>query len=328
MSGKRDQQRKSGVHSWQDIARENRPAPGGSRIPRWRRVVRWVQRLMVFGLLAAIGLVGWFGWQELGLLGEEAPYSREMVRFETNEELTQEWFLEYTGLRGGARLGIFEIKEKLSDLGQIEQVTIERRPGGVLLVKVRERTPVLRLAGMLPSGERVVRVVAPDGVVYKGINYGQLVYFNLPELRDAAPRPTPDGRFDMIPGMEVLGPMVLMVRQQQPELYQTWESISVRDFQRGDVDAPGAVIRIRLRQGMANPGEPQIREVVFSGKDWLAEYREYYANTRWMNAALAQVRERIRGNNLLFDLYLSLENKTDPHRPFKEPRLIPVPMAD
>ncbi len=327
MTGKRTQQR-SGARSWQDIVRENRPAPEVSRISRWRRFIRWTQRLVLLGLLAAIGGVMWFAWKEVGLNGEDVPYSSEMVRFETNEELTQDWFLDYTGLRSGIRMGIFEIKEKLERLGQIEQVTIERRAGGGLLVKVRERTPVLRLVGVLPSGERVVRVVAPDGVIYQGINYGQLVYFNLPELRDAVPQPTPDGKYDMIPGMEVLGPMLLLARQQNPDRYQTWEAISVRDFQRGDVDAPGAAIRVRLRQGLASIGEPQIRDVVFSGKDWLVEYREYYANTRWMNAALAQVRERVRGGNLLFDLYLSLENKTDPHRPFKEPRLIPVATAN
>ena len=71
-------------------------------------------------------------------------------------------------------------------------------------------------------------------------------------------------------------------------------------------------------------GQPQVRDVVFSGKDWLTEYRDYYANPGWLQAALAQVRQRARGGNMLFDLYLSLENKTNPHQPFKDPRLIPV----
>ena len=261
-------------------------------------------------------------------MDEDVPYSSSLVRFETNEELTQNWFLDHTGLRSGARLSIFEIKEKLAELGQIEKVVIERTPGGGLLVRVQERSPVLRLSGLRPSGERVVRVVSMDGVVYQGINYGPMVYANLPELTDARPALSPDGRFDVIPGMGVLGPLLMLARQQNPELYQTWRSISVRDFQRGDPSAPGAVIRIRLQQRLADPEEHQVRDVVFSAGNCLNEYARYYSAPGWMNASLAEVRERTGGRNLLFDLYLSLENKTNPRMPFKEPRLIPVAQAD
>lgn len=311
------------ARDWRILAGQESPARD-SRVARWRVFRRWFQTLFMLSGLAASAVILYLAWQEIGLSTEESPYSGAMVRFETNEALDRDWFLEYTGLARGERLSIFQIKEKLEKLGQIEEVSLNRLPGGGLEVRVRERIPVARLEGVLPNGTRVVRVVAADGVIYQGINYSSMVFSNLPELLGATVRRHAGGNYDMVPGMEVASGLLLYARERHQALYQEWESISVRDFARGDANAPGAVIRVRLRQVSQQADLSRLRDVIFSAKDYMNEFLNFYSQPWFLDSIMARLRQADRTRFPLFDLYLYLENKTDPNNVFKEPRVIPV----
>ncbi|MDR2862697.1 MAG: hypothetical protein LBV54_02285 [Puniceicoccales bacterium] len=316
---------------WRTLVPSSAAAPTSTHSGK-RRFWRWFKLALLLAGGGAVVALGALAWQELSP-SRTGVILRSAVRFDTNEQLTKEWFLEFSGLTANiSRASIFDIDEKLRSVGQIKKVRINRHlTDDGIDVKVEERTPVLRMDARLPNGSIEVRAIAADGVIYKGINYGPLVFRNLPLLTDARPVKQENGRFQIVPGMDAVARLLQLARRNNPDLYQEWESVSVREFRNGDAGAPGACIRIRMRESRMPPVDrPRIREVIFSAnaKDFEDEYLRFYANTQVRALVGTALRKMDIAHFPLYDWYLCLENKTDQKNPQKEPRLIPVRTGD
>ncbi|MDR2983185.1 MAG: hypothetical protein LBV12_13215 [Puniceicoccales bacterium] len=330
MARKPKNNKPEGSRDWREVVAQEPSrisfAPD-SKVARWRVIRKWIQAALLLVFFGLVGVIFVFAWKEIGIDAETPPYTGAAVRFETNQALTRDWFLNYTGIDSGKVLGIFEIKDKLSQLGQIKHASVQKLPTGELEVKITERMPILKMRALLPDGSEVNRVIAEDGIVYEGINYGDMVYRNIPWLTGSRPRRSEKGSYDEIKGIDVVAKLLKAARQSNPTLYLEWEEVSVREFVDGDPDSPGACLRIRLRENSQPPDAPHLREVVFSASEGecLREFYNFYAMPGFLDQILDILKKKNKAQYPLFDLYLSLENKTDPNRPKKEPRLIPVP---
>jgi hypothetical protein len=287
----------------------------------------WSKRLFLLLVVVAGAALLAVAWRDAGI-GASSVNARTPVVFESNEnQLTLEWFRDYTGLSRGIASNIFELRAKLLRFGQVKFADIARTPDGTgIIVKVVERTPILRLDAVLPDGTRVNRVVALDGVVYSGTNYGRAVFYNLPLLMDARPEKSAAGDYDIVPGMETVGRLLHLARHGAPELYSEWAGVSVREFADGQVGTGETSIRnirVLLHEPLRPSPYPRIREIIFSAKDFENEFVSYYAHSEVRAAIEARLRQRNKAGTPFFDWDLTAVNRTDRRHPVKEPRLSP-----
>ncbi len=290
-----------------------------SQIARRRAVRKWIHRTLFIFFLGAFAWLIVLAWKELQTPKIPRPVLQSEVRFTSSEQqsLTREWFLRCTGIDRGEMPGIFEIKEMLEKVGQIKEASVTRLSNGSLSVHVIERKPILRMNSRLKTGEPVTRVVAIDGVVYEGINYRPAIMMKLPVLTDAEVRDR--GTSDFVPGMEHVSKLLL--RAFDYRIYGTWRSISLKEFPNGDIDYPGASIRVTVE----SPEFPEICDVIFSANPARnIDELNLYMSKKFGDTVRNELNQRpATAAPYGYDLFMSMVNREIPGRPEPQPRLIP-----
>jgi hypothetical protein len=294
---------------------DNKPAAPPRRSPVFRVI-------FILLLTAAVSALCVTVWREI--TAAAAPVPAFAINFKSkgaNSFLTKEWFLKHTGLSKNA-VTLPEIEEKLKQAGQIKRVVkISRRlADSGIDVEVEERNPVLKIKIPDTNGQHEIHLIGDDGVVYKGINYGDLFITRLPELIDAAHSVEENGEI-RIPGMASIVRLLACAKQHNADFHLFWEYISVCQFKEGRADLPGTYIRVRLRQNTQSPGMAKIRDLIFSADISKIEKQFAIYSAPVFRGHLA--RELRSTPNSLYDLRLYLENKTNPAAPLPEPRLTP-----
>lgn len=237
-----------GAQSWRELAGPRRSRVNSS-VARKRRWMPWVKLLLGLLLLSGIA-VGIF---QLGQLLNQntkkavaavAVNPIQKILFYTDGVLTENWLENTIGLQVGMPImeaDIFALKEKLEESGQVMVASVKRVFPSSLRIDIIERKPVMRLIVADSEGKRRLRLVARDGVVYKGVGYSADALKQLPYLQ---PHRQADGSYFPLSGIETVVALLDVVHDTRPKLYATWQVVSLQ-YYNGKSGMPGQVIEIR-----------------------------------------------------------------------------------
>ncbi len=243
----------SEASSWRKIQQAGTRRSSAPRTRKGKRLIpyRIIGLAAVAGVAAAAILAGigylWHVAAAAEWSGQGEPLRR--VYFETDGVLDDPWLQERLNLPQGINLmavDIFAVQASLLEQGQTRSVEVERIFPDSLRVGIREHQPVLRLAARDASGERRIFLVSDQGVVYSGHNYPAAMLRNLPYLDGVVLRRMDNGRFQRLPQIPVIAGLISEARELHGGIFQQWSVVDSRDFN-GDIDAPGALIRVRTR---------------------------------------------------------------------------------
>jgi cell division protein FtsQ len=237
-----------GAQSWRELAGPRQRKINSPQAKK-RRQEKWIKLAVSCALLIAI--IGVVVWVVTGLKSREeaiqiAPPSKPIQRilFDSNGVLPDAWLSSVIKLRPGMSMmeaDIYALKAKLEAEGQVRSASVERVFPSDLRIVVEERMPVLRLATMGKDGKRVLRIVARDGTVYKGVGYPKAMLQHLPFVQ---PYKNPDGGYFPMRGIDRVAELMEYARQNSPEMFGAWQVVSLEHYS-GDLELPGQVIEVR-----------------------------------------------------------------------------------
>jgi cell division septal protein FtsQ len=238
----------SGEQSWRELA-----GPRKTRInsPQARRR-RQTKLLKIFGgFMLVVAVVGALSWAVIALKDREesikiTPSSRpiERILFDTDGVLPDKWLGSAITLRPGMSLmeaDIHALKFDLEAHGQVKSASVARVFPSDLKILIQERSPSLRMAVAGPDGKQILKLVARDGTVYKGVGYPKAMLANLPFVQ---PYRSAEGKYLPMRGIERVAELLDYARQNNPRLFGSWRVVSLEHYS-GDLDLPGQLIEVR-----------------------------------------------------------------------------------
>lgn len=237
-----------GIQSWRELAGPRRSRVNSS-VARKRR---WLPFFKLLGVLLLLLLVSGGLYEAVKLLNRDtreavvAVTNRpiEGVLFYTDGVLTEDWLNNIVSSQVGTpimEVDIFSLKEKLENNPQVKVAAVERVFPGDLRIEITEREPVMRLLTLGSDGKRRLRLVARDGVVYRGEGYSKSVLKSLPYLQPYQDR---DKSYLPLRGMDRAVELLDLVHNTQPKFFDTWQVVSLQNFN-GRTNLPGQVIEVR-----------------------------------------------------------------------------------
>lgn len=298
--------------------------PGSAAGVRRRRGAR-LRLLLLCVFFAGVAFVGWLAWRDLEV-SVAADVALPSIDFKSDGMITKEWVVALLG-KSGKFPPVHEIKSRLEAVPQVKHTEVRRLPDGMLMIRISERRPVMRMVARLSDGRMAPRLISTEGVIYEGINVGQLTFANLPVLDGLHPRSRlrSEPNYDVIEGFETVANFLDLAREKYPAIYRDWLKVSLRDYP-GRPDAPGALLRVKPRLNVQSPDSAAIVELVFSPANYAREL-----NGLALPAMTENIRQALRAADRTkfpaFRLDLSLTNWTDPRKPIPELHLQPVAPA-
>jgi hypothetical protein len=238
----------AGTQSWRDLAGPRRSRVNSS-VSRRRRWMPWIRLLGGFLLLLLIS----GGLFQLVRMLDQDTQKRvvavtvnpiESILFYTDGVLTESWLEDTIGVQVGMPImetDIFALKRMLEENVQVELASVERVFPSDLRIDITERKPVMRLLTAGSDGKRRLRLIARDGVVYRGVGYSVNALKQLPYLQ---PYQHPDGSYLPLRGVEPVVELLDLMRSTQPQLFDTWQVVSLQ-YYNGRTGLPGQVIEVR-----------------------------------------------------------------------------------
>ena len=252
-----------GEQSWRELA-GLRSAKVSSSLSRKRRKTRWIKLsgiLLICGVVVGVMIRSFQGPNSDGNTTSIAATAGFIQRVElyTDGVLSDEWLDKTIQLQPGMSMmdvDIHALKEILESTAQVKSASVERIFPSDIYIEITERKPVMRLMISSANGSRNLRLVARDGVVYNGIDYSATALKQLPFLK---PYRHPDGSYFPLQGIESVAQLLDLVRRTQPDLYRTWQVVSLEHYS-GNQDLPGQIIEVRSKS---------VPEIIFSAtKDY------------------------------------------------------------
>lgn len=238
------------AQSWRELAGPRRSRVN-SPVSHKRR---WMPWLKLLGGLLLLALISAGIFQLIRMLDRETKEAVvavtakpvENILFYTDGVLTASWLEDTIGSQTGMpvmEVDIFALKAALENHAQVKAASVERLFPNDLRIDIHERKPVMRLVTANADGKRRLRLVARDGVVYQGVGYSMNALKQLPYLR---PYQHADGSYFPLRGIEPVVELLDLVRNAQPELFDTWQVVSLQHYN-GRTGLPGQVIEIRSK---------------------------------------------------------------------------------
>ena len=237
-----------GEQSWRELAGP-RQSRVNSSLSRKRRKIRWIKLvgIILVCLIVTVGIIQVRKRDDDGVASTAAKAgSIERIGFYTDGALSDEWLNSVIRLRPGMSMmevDIYALKEILEANAQVKSASVERVFPSDINIEIIERKPVMRLMIASVNGSRNLRLVARDGVVYKGLGYSATSLKQLPFLQ---PYRHPDGSYFPLHGIEQVAQLLELVRSKQPNLFRTWQVVSLEHYA-GNQDLPGQVIEVRSK---------------------------------------------------------------------------------
>lgn len=227
------------ARTWRDIPQTVTP----------RAMSRTGRRRLAFSTMKTIaavvigGATLWGGFEIWRTLQEAptrltAPGKNDPVRHldvQTDGVLDQAWVARVLALpasAGLAELDLFTLQARLVAGGQVHAAVLSRRYPDTLVVKLQERTPVVRIRAAIGPAEAQDFMVARDGTVYSGVNYPDALMASLPWLKVGSLAASGAG-FVPIKGLSTVADLLLTTQANAPALYRSW---SIVDLDRLDTD--------------------------------------------------------------------------------------------
>ena len=239
-----------GAQSWRELvgSRRSRIHSSAARKRRWMRLAK------LFSILALLILIPIGIFQLLKTPNQDTKKAvtaatvdqLESILFLTDGVLTDSWLEATIGPQRGQpimKIDIFALKQKLEETTQVKSASVERIFPSDLRIEIVERKPILRLITASSDGTRHLRLIARDGFVYRGLGYSRDALTQLPYLH---PYQHADGSYLPLLGIEPVVKLLDLVNNIQPELFDTWEVVSLQYFN-GNTELPGQVIEVRSR---------------------------------------------------------------------------------
>lgn len=239
-----------GSQSWRELVGSRRSRINSSAA-RKRRWMRWIK---LSGVLLILILIPAGIFQLLRIMAQDTKQAvmsvtvnqLESILFLTDGVLTDSWLEATIGPQRGLpimEIDIFALKQKLEETKQVKSASVERIFPSDLRIELVERKPVLRLITVNSDGTRRLRLIARDGVVYRGFGYSRDTLNQLPYLH---PYQHSDGSYLPLRGIKPVVGLLDLVSSMQPELYGTWQVVSLQYFN-GNTELPGQVIEVRSK---------------------------------------------------------------------------------
>lgn len=240
--------------SWREI-RQSSPAreiTGHARKRNWNLALRASGTVALLIVLVAVGTGAVLLTRQRNETALFAQVSEPIaqIMFSTDGVLTHRWLSRTLGIRKGTMLmevDIFALKSRLEETGQVAAATVERRFPDTLVVRLRERQPVFRLATRDAQGQVTVYMVAEDGTVYPGYHYPEAMTRELLWLDGCRLKARPEGGFEPLPGVGVAHQLMRFARSGYPELAQDWRVVDLRDYGT-EGTTPGSALAVRGRR--------------------------------------------------------------------------------
>jgi hypothetical protein len=241
------------TRSWRDIPQQVK-ARAMSKEGRRRKLG---QTFGVFAGFATLAAIGWVGWQVASVelhAPRPAAVSADAEPIGDHLTLTSDgvlnndvaWLKRTLALPKDATVTGLDLKAaeaRVKASGQIASAAIVVHFPSTLSVIISERSPAVRIMAQAPDGSSRTLLVAPDGVVFDGVNYDPAVIASLPWL-DGVRLVRRGQGFDPIAGMDAVNGLLVSGRLDAPDLYRTWEVVSLARF-----SADGQ-LEVRTRDGV------------------------------------------------------------------------------
>jgi len=258
---KRRQPPSTQVRSWKSI-QQNVPRSAGTRSrSKGKDLLVWMGAVLFSVGLIFVSYLLLFEPESLFEAGGDAPI--EEISFDTNGTLEKTWILEKIGLPPEATLlktDIFSVRETIASHPQVEKCIVQRKFPSTLMIKIVERSPVLRLRMRDGSGQADTRFVAHDGTVFPGLGRPASETRRMPFLTGVDLVERPDG-YSPIPGFRSVSDLVDTAKSGYPSLFKDWRIVDLSLY---DPDPLAAFSAIRIRS-------TRVKEILFGTEDFDAQ---------------------------------------------------------
>ena len=239
--------------TWRSINQKGklRSTSSSARERKLGHMLRWaaiVVAVLLFG--GGLGYAVYFSGSHLDVFspGNE-PVALTEIDFVSDGVLDLAWMEKTFPLDGETSALAFDVhalKRKLEAVGQIREASVSLSLPDRVIVRVKEREPLLRARVKKPDGKITTVLVSEDGAVFEGDRYPIETLRRLPGLTGVRFQWTGEG-FRPIEAMRIVAPLLEQARTDFPELYRTWQWISLEDLST-DPDAPFALILVKSRE--------------------------------------------------------------------------------
>jgi cell division protein FtsQ len=237
------------ARSWRDIPQPMKPRTmsGGGR----RRLA--IAALRAVGAAAVIAGVAWAVWQVATVLrgntGKMPAAARAVpvkdVLLITDGVLDRGWITRTLALPANAPLlglDLQTLRARVLASGQVRNATLTLNFPDTLAVTISERSPVARIMANAGGGAPKELLVAPDGVVFEGVDFDPPMIKTLPWL-EGFTLSRLKGVLQPIEGMTAVAELLAKAKLEAEHLYQTWDVVSLARL-RSDGE-----IEVRSRNG-------------------------------------------------------------------------------
>ncbi len=278
--------KKNKNHSWRDIEQNKlkRGVTPQSRFKRLKFALKIALTSLLLCCIVGIGFVLVKGYHSLSdwmnAVGPSRPL--KIVSFESNGVLTREWANQISPFPWGCTLGkidIFKIKEELESHGQVDKAIVERHFPETLKLRIYEVKPILRLMVKESKEKPTLYLLDEHGSVYRGSHYPKSMIEALPFLEGVQLQKKPMGGYFPIIGIEALSHLLDEARNQYPNIYKQWRSISCQRFN-GRPDAVNSAIEIKTFDGMRIIFSPQSPIEQLNRLHYILQYLTEHKSTR------------------------------------------------
>lgn len=232
---------------------------------------------IVLGSLMIVG-AGVFGFLEIkrgvSLLTPASHPLREVI-VETNGVLRESLLAKALQLPEKVDLldiDIFELKEKIEDLGQVKSAMVERQLPDTLKITLVEHVPVLKVVHVDNHNRREGLLVARDGTVFKGFGYSKsflqsLLYVEGVNIQKTA------GKYRPLRQVGLINELISLAQNEKPHLYKKWHSVSFAYLD--DALGPaGSFVKVKTKNYGDVIFSPQQYEVQLNRLDSIISYAD------------------------------------------------------
>jgi len=226
--------------------------------PALRKKLNFGFKFSLLTILFATGLSAliWVVFLEEEMGGETLKFSGsavpiKQIQFSSDGVLSHQWFARWLGPVRQKSLLDIDLEELHAELLKEEQITgaqISRVFPAKLVVRIKERHPVLVLRLKDKKTGFKDWFVSADGSVYRGEGYSNSRISTLPSLKvspaDLKLDASGEG-FQKLSGIPYVAPLLELARRQYPDFYRDWSIIS---YDRPSENDPGAHILVQSKK--------------------------------------------------------------------------------
>lgn len=208
------------------------------------------------GALGAIviGAVAWGAWEMAAVLRENPDAMPDGARSDrvrslglvTDGVLDKNWLARTLSIPADATLMSLDLNQLRATVladAQVSSAAIIRNFPDKLLVRISERSPVVRVMAQSGSGAPATLLVSRDGVAFSGTGFDPEMIATLPWIDGVRLARSPQG-FAPISGMKAVSDLIASAKLEAEDLYRTWQVISL-----SRLDSDGE-IDVHTRTGM------------------------------------------------------------------------------